>query len=339
MITLGLVLLMAQERRMVLAELESIEIQAAAVTEQVTTLDERKAVMEAERARNAEVLARAETELTARRAETKRRVHALYRLKRRGLARLLFDAESPFELRRRVRYLWAVVRADDEATRAYAASMNERRAVAAKLEADAAALASVQVELQTRIAELEQERGRRRTLLQDVQARPPLAAQLVQERTEAAVQLSSDLARSAPPTTEVANFRAEKGRFQAPVAGRVVRPFGPYTDPASGISANNLGIDYAAEIGAPIRVVADGVVARSGYVRGYGQVVTVQHGAYATLYAHANGLRVSQGQVVQKGAVVGHVGNSGLAEDTGGRLHFEIRYNNTPQDPAEWLAR
>lgn len=334
----GLALLMGQERRMVLAELESIDLQAAAVSEQVTSLDARKATIELERSRNAEALARADATLAERRKDTAQRLHALYRLKRRGLARLLFDAESPFELRRRVRYLWAVIRADDAATRAYAKSMEDRRAVAAQLDADAAALASVQTELKTRMAELEQERGRRRSLVSDVQARPPLAAQVVQERADAAVQLSMELARS-PAASDVANFRADKGRLPSPVNGRVLRGFGPYTDPVSGISANNLGIDYAADIGAPIRVVADGIVARSGYIRGYGQVVTVQHGAYATLYAHANGLRVAQGQTVRRGDVVGLVGNSGLAEEDGGRLHFEVRYNNTPQDPSEWLGR
>ena len=95
----------------------------------------------------------------------------------------------------------------------------------------------------------------------------------------------------------------------------------------------------SAALGSPFRAVADGVVTRSGYVRGYGQVVMVQHGPYTTLYAHANGLRVAQGQAVRQGDVLGLVGNTGLAEDAEARLHFELRYNNTPQDPAPWLAR
>ncbi|MFN7147007.1 MAG: M23 family metallopeptidase [Myxococcota bacterium] len=50
-------------------------------------------------------------------------------------------------------------------------------------------------------------------------------------------------------------------------------------------------------------------------------------------------LAVAQGQAVKRGDVLGLVGNTGLAEDADARLHFEVRYNNTPQDPAEWLAR
>lgn len=295
--------------------------------------------MDTERKAQLAVLASADATIAERRTETSRRVRTFYRLKRMGFARMLFEAEDPAELRRRVRYLWAVIRSDQSATREFADSLAERRALAARLEADVAALANVRAELQGRVTALQAERDRRAGLIRDVRTRPALATQVVQERSDAAAALSRTLAVSAAPTAPATDFRAEKGRLPAPVNGSVARGFGPYTDPASGAPANNLGLDYAAALGTPFRAVADGEVTRSGYIRGYGQVVIVQHGPYTTLYAHANGLRVATGQSVHRGEVLGLVGNTGLAEDTEARLHFEIRYNNTPQDPSEWLGR
>jgi septal ring factor EnvC (AmiA/AmiB activator) len=340
---MGLALLVAQDRRQILDELQGYDEQIGTLAQQVDALDTRAGTVETERKGHAEALAKAEADLAARRAETSHRLRAFYLLKRRGIARLLFDAESPTELRRRVRYLLALIRADEQRTRAYTQAVADQRTAAARVDADASALAGVQADLRTRMAALEAERAKRVALLHDIRSRPELASRVLEERNDAAEALGRSIAvveATAPPApVEAASFRAEKGHLAAPVAGSVIRGFGAYVDPASGMPATNLGVDYAAALGAPIRAVADGEVTRSGYLRGYGQMVMVQHGAYTTLYAHANGLRVAQGQAVHEGDVLGHVGNTGLAEDAPAELHFEIRYNNTPQDPAEWLAR
>lgn len=339
---LGLMMLFGQARQQVLADLESIEQQVDALSGQVEDLRTRAAAVEAERDSTRAALDAAEASLTGRRDATITRLRTFYRLKRRGIARLLFDAESPTELRRRVHYLLAVIRADDALARAFSEGLASRQAAAAKLDADQAALAGVEADLQARLAALESERGRRVSLVRDVQSRPELAARVLRERDDAAIALAASIRTveaTAPSTPgEAAGFRAAKGQLPPPVRGAVVRPFGPYKDPNTGADATSLGIDYAAPLGTPFRAVFDGVVTRSGWLRGYGQIVMLQHGPYTTLYAHANGLRVAQGQSVQKGDVLGLVGNTGLVEDADARLHFELRYNNTPQDPDAWLG-
>lgn len=341
-VALGLMVLLGQDRPQVLADLESIELQMASLHAQVEALDTRAAAVEAERAAHQGALDAAEVTLATRRTGIAQRLRTFYRLKRRGFARLLFDAESPRELRRRVHYLWAVIREDESLARAFLDGLAARRETAARLDADKAALAGVQADLRARLDALAAERARRTALVRDIQQRPELAARVVRERGDAAIALSESMASAeatAPAAQgEAADFRAERGRLPSPVGGSIVRRFGPYVDPASGAPATNLGLDFAAPLGTPFRAVADGVVTRSAYLRGYGLMVMVQHGPYTTLYAHANGLRVAQGQAVEKGDVLGLVGNTGLAEAEDARLHFELRYNNTPQDPAEWLA-
>jgi LysM repeat protein len=87
------------------------------------------------------------------------------------------------------------------------------------------------------------------------------------------------------------------------------------------------GIDIAASIGTPIYAAADGVVTiarASGYNGGYGSYVVISHAnGTQTLYGHMNSVKVSQGQAVEKGDVIGSLGNSG--KSTGPHIHFEVR--------------
>ncbi len=92
------------------------------------------------------------------------------------------------------------------------------------------------------------------------------------------------------------------------------------------------GIDYAARIGSPVYVTGKGIVKAAYYARGYGRVVKVDHGfGYLSVYAHLNKYIVKKGDTLQRGQLVGYVGNTGIS--TGPHLHYEIRKNNRTKNP------
>lgn len=96
------------------------------------------------------------------------------------------------------------------------------------------------------------------------------------------------------------------------------------------------GIDIAANKGTPIFAAAKGRVVRAGWVAGYGMTVEIDHGyGYSTLYGHASKLLVKRGQTVQRGDVIAHVGNTGIA--TSPNLHYEVSVNGVPQNPANFI--
>lgn len=335
----------AQDERQILGEIESYDTQIAAISGQLDGMAAETAAAVAVHEAEAARAEKATTAITIRKDRTTALVRALYKIKRHGILRLLFGAEDAVELRRRAHYVLTVITRDEAQAREFADLAVARQEAVKKAEAAAQAAASLRAELEARRTTLESERMRRIGLLRDIHRKQPLALRALHERTDAQAAVSSSLTTtytdSTPvvPAGDAASFRNQKGRLPRPVAGRLLRGFGAYLDPASGERTNNLGIDIAAAFGTPFRAVADGTVNRSGYVRGYGQVVMIQHGSYTTLYAHANGLRVAQGQNVRAGDVLGLVGNTGLTEDDAYRLHFEVRYNGTPQDPAEWLSQ
>ena len=96
------------------------------------------------------------------------------------------------------------------------------------------------------------------------------------------------------------------------------------------------GVDIAAPAGTPVLAAARGEVIYVGRMRGYGNIIIVQHdGRYATVYAHISKNSVRQGQRVACGQMIGRVGRSGRT--SGANLHFEVRHNNVASNPLALL--
>ena len=69
---------------------------------------------------------------------------------------------------------------------------------------------------------------------------------------------------------------------------------------------------------------------------GYGKTIMINHGnGISTRYGHLSGFAVTTGQHVQRGEIIGYVGESGRS--TGPHLHYEVRINDTPVNPYKYL--
>lgn len=130
------------------------------------------------------------------------------------------------------------------------------------------------------------------------------------------------------------------GGFLKPVQGRITSPFGWRIHPIFKSKIFHTGIDYGAPYGTPIKAANSGKVIFSGWYGGYGKVVIIDHGSCTgapttTLYAHMSRQKVTVGQNVTRGQEIGLVGTTGYA--TGPHVHFEVRINGKPQNPANYL--
>lgn len=101
---------------------------------------------------------------------------------------------------------------------------------------------------------------------------------------------------------------------------------------------NHKGLDIAAAGGTAIYAAAAGTVIAAGWnTGGYGYFVMIDHGdGYATLYAHMSKVIATNGATVNCGDLIGEVGTTG--DSTGNHLHFEVRYNNVCQNPANYIS-
>jgi murein DD-endopeptidase MepM/ murein hydrolase activator NlpD len=122
---------------------------------------------------------------------------------------------------------------------------------------------------------------------------------------------------------------------------QISQPFGPSTywfEPPYGSYPHfHTGIDLVAPFGTPVLAADDGVVALVGSSSsGYGNYVVIAHsGGLNTLYGHLSTSLVKVGQTVTQGTPVGLEGSTG--NSTGAHLHFELRINQSPVNPAPYL--
>ncbi len=112
--------------------------------------------------------------------------------------------------------------------------------------------------------------------------------------------------------------------------------FGYRIDPFTGQRTYHEGIDFPAEVGTPIVAAASGKVINAEWHREYGRMVEIDHGnGLVSLYAHASALEVHEGDLVVRGQEIARVGSTGRS--TGPHLHFEVRLNGVPQNPARFV--
>ena len=126
------------------------------------------------------------------------------------------------------------------------------------------------------------------------------------------------------------------GQMIAPCLGEITSGFGWRMHPILGYQRFHSGIDFGADYGTVINAADSGTIIFAGWYGGYGNAVIIDHGGgITTLYGHTSELYVSEGQTVQRGQAIAAVGSTGLS--TGPHLHFEVRQNGDPVDPATYL--
>jgi murein DD-endopeptidase MepM/ murein hydrolase activator NlpD len=156
-----------------------------------------------------------------------------------------------------------------------------------------------------------------------------------QEQIEADLQAESN--RIAQMLGSGGGAPMGNGTFIWPVQAPITSPFGYRTDPVTGATAFHAGIDLGAPCGTPIKAAATGTIVSAGFnAGGYGNMTLINHGGgMATLYGHQSSIIVSPGQTVLIGQTIGYVGSTG--KSTGCHLHWEVRVNGTPVNPAAYL--
>lgn len=122
----------------------------------------------------------------------------------------------------------------------------------------------------------------------------------------------------------------------APVRGILTDGFGGRSDPFTREPGQHNAVDISSAVGQPVRSPADGIVVKAEWANGYGNVIYISHGyGYSTRYGHLKAFGVRAGARVKRGDVIGYVGSTGRS--TGPHLHYEVRVNNNPVNPLEYI--
>jgi len=128
-----------------------------------------------------------------------------------------------------------------------------------------------------------------------------------------------------------------KIQFELPVReGNVTQKFAISINPFTKKEVFHKGMDIAAPRGTNICASEDGIVILADSLEGHGNKIVIQHtNGFTTHYSHLFKILISEEERVEKGAIIGLVGSTGLS--TSPHLHFEIRQDGEAVDPAEYL--
>lgn len=152
----------------------------------------------------------------------------------------------------------------------------------------------------------------------------------VPRRVEPAV---GEVRSAAGPTPTGVRFRDLRGKLGAPVRGELVGRFG--APRAEGVTTWK-GVFIRAGSGAQVRAIAGGEVVFSDWLRGYGNLIIVNHGGdYLSIYGNNDMLLKDVGERVGGGDAIASVGAGGVGNESG--LYFEIRHGGQPLDPLQWV--
>jgi murein DD-endopeptidase MepM/ murein hydrolase activator NlpD len=333
------------------AHLRTVEREKRKVVLEIARIDSRLDSTEArlEAARNDVARARndlgqavrrsqeAESRLSNHRRSVAERLVAMYEEGQVSPLELFLQSSSVSDLEERLYLFDQVVSQDAQILGGYEEAYSDaekRRAEIASLERELTAKqADLAAERRSTAIELKAQSDRKRQLLREQE----IGERLLAEMEEESRGITAELRRW--EQTPAGRRRAAtpwKGGLIAPVPGNIVSGFGARLHPIYKIRKMHTGVDIDAGSGTPIKAAAGGLVVHSGRRGGYGNCVIIDHGGgLATVYGHCSSLSVAAGQEVKQGQVIGRVGSTGLA--TGPHLHFEVRRNGEPVDPAGWL--
>jgi septal ring factor EnvC (AmiA/AmiB activator) len=128
-------------------------------------------------------------------------------------------------------------------------------------------------------------------------------------------------------------FSSLRGKLRLPVLGELIGRFGA---PRGAAGTEAKGVFIRAPEGQPVRAVAGGQVVYADWMRGFGNLLIVDHGeAYLSIYANNDALLKQLGDLVAPGETLATTGASGGNEETG--LYFELRHLGKAFDPLRWV--
>ena len=289
-------------------------------------------------------LVRLRARLVEARAALADRLVELYKADQPDVVTVILESDGFADLLERTEFMQRVSQQDariiDRVKEARAEAVATERRLDAleerqrKVTAEVARRAEEVEAIKNRLVERQQEyqgvrEDKTRALVSTRADRETLETHLVSLEKEQA-QVQARLAAASTGNLTAGPVRQGSGSMIWPVSGAFTSPFGMRW------GRLHAGIDIAAPEGTPIRAADSGRVVLAAWTGGYGNYTCIQHsGSLATCYGHQSRYGTSAGASVDRGQVMGYVGNTG--HSFGAHLHFEVRVNGSPVDPMGYL--
>ena len=251
--------------------------------------------------------------------------------------KLLLNNNDPNQVAREFRYYEYIARDRAASLKSLRAGLVKLQTVTDQARQKSDEVAALHAEEQAQHKTLEQDKRARQQMLTKI------ALQLKQQRREIGrlqhnenrlSQLVEKLAQVVPDTQPASiSFKSLKGKLMLPVRGKLRNQFG-MRRPESTMAWTGWFVRAAAN--QPVKAVAAGQVVYADWLRGFGNLLIIDHGhGYMSLYGNNETLYKQVGDTLRGGDIIATVGSSGGNEESG--LYFELRFEGKPFDPNKWV--
>lgn len=277
----------------------------------------------------------------------RRRAVALYRWSKGAIPFTVLGGEMTLgAFLQRARYLEATVAFDRDLVERLGAEVQRQQTLREELAQKREELAGQKRTLSEAKDSVFKEAEKRRQVLASLRREKKTRARALKELEQAALRLQKmmeELTRKAAvnkprQAPAGAGLDGLRGKLEWPVKGEVTSAFGKFKHPEFAVEVFRKGIEIDAPLGQEIKVIEKGRVVFADRLAGYGKMMIVDHGErFFTVYAHLSEILKKIGDEVERGEVLGLVGDSDSL--AGAKLYFEMRRDGRSVDPIPWLRK
>lgn len=267
--------------------------------------------------------------------QMKRRIRQIFKSQRGGFFELLLSAQDFNSFLDRLYFEGIVIRGDYSRMNYARAKAKEIALLKYNIEEQKRVLARSIKNINYQQQAIQQDISRNENMIHKLRTDRRAYEQAERELAKQSESIQAMISRSG----HTSDIKVVSG-FIKPISGRITSPFGWRQHPIFNSRSFHSGIDIGGPYNGSIRASNEGKVIYTGWYGGYGKVVILDHGRVngiptTTLYAHLNACKVTVGEYVSKGQVVGYEGTTGYS--TGPHLHFEVRINGKPNNPLNYI--
>ena len=330
---------LARQERTLLIELRKLEIDREIRIEQLAKIERDVNDVQGKLTAATTRAQALQGEADRQRPDVEGRLVQLYKMGRAGYWRLLLDVNSLRDVGRAYRTASALGRIDHDRVEDHRRTLASLKVERAALEARAKELHTLQQKARDASAAVERAVAARTNLVQSIDTRRDLNAQLTGELQDAQQKLQATLSQVAAghaPAAVTLPLRPFQGALPWPAEGVLSARFGRRPPGTAGPAVRN-GIELSLPEGHPVHAIHEGTVVFADPFSGYGNLVIVDHGDKAySLYGHLSSVSVKKGDRVDASSTVGLAGRNPSGNPS---LYFELRVDGKPVDPVQWLKR
>lgn len=310
-----------------------------------------------------------ESRLTHQQSQLEKLVYRQYLRGNPDALQIMLNGDDPNQVARDLHYLSSIGKARSQLVHEIEATLQRKQHLAAAAKERGEALATVEAKQKEQHEKLVAQREQRKAMLGKISAKiaeqrreignlqrdekrlTQLIDRLVkiiatkpvprkesrpttQPRPEAGKPSGPELVNENTPGASSGNrFEQLRGSLHLPVRGTVTNRFGAARQEGSTWK----GLFIRAATGAEVRAIAAGRVVFADWMRGFGNLIIVDHGgSYLSVYGNNDALLKQVGDPLRGGEVIAAAGNSGGNPESG--LYFELRHNGQPLDPLRWVS-